>query len=360
MRIVTLRRIRPARPNHPTLTSPVQPAPRRRALLALTLLLAPLSGLLAACDTGTSGGTGNLTPLTVGLTFVPNIQFAPFYVADALGYYRDAGLNVTFHHHNASEDEFGALVAGQEDAIFASGDESLQARARGPELVYVATVYTKYPVTLIVPASSSIHSAADLRGHSVGIPGKYGGTYIGLLALLKSAGLKESDVNIQAIGFNQVQTLLSHQVDAVMGYLNNEPIQLQKQGFAVRTIDVASVQPLISNGLIAMQSKLQAHPEQIKPLVAATLRGLDYTLSHPQDAVNLSKSYVPNLSDSAQAAADALAVLNATVPLMQQNGPKPGYNDPAAWQSMASFLQSQGQLAAAVDVSQAYSNAYLP
>jgi len=354
MRIVTLRRIRPT-----TSTRLIRPAPRRRALLALTLLL-PLSGLLAACDTGTSGGTGNLTPLTVGLTYVPNIQFAPFYVADAQGYYRDAGLKVTFHHHNASEDEFGALVAGQEDAIFASGDESLQARARGPELVYVATVFTKYPVTLIVPASSPIHTAADLRGHSIGIPGKYGGTYIGLLALLKSAELKESDVNIQSIGFNQVQTLLSHQVDAVMGYLNNEPIQLQKQGFAVRTIDVASVQPLISNGLIALQSKLQAHPELIKPLVAATLRGLDYTLSHPQDAVNLSKRYVPNLSDSAQAAADALAVLNATVPLMQQNGPKPGYNDPAAWQSMASFLQSQGQLAGAVDVSQAYSNAYLP
>jgi NitT/TauT family transport system substrate-binding protein len=314
--------------------------------------------MLAACDTGTSGN-GSLTSLTLGLTYVPNIQFAPFYVADALGYYRDAGLKVSFHHHGASEDEFGAVVAGREDAIFASGDESLQARARGAPLVYVATVYTKYPVTLIVPASSPIHTAVDLRGHSVGIPGKYGGTYIGLLALLKSAGLKESDVNIQSIGFNQVQTLLSHQVDAVMGYLNNEPIQLQKQGFAVRTIDVASVQPLISNGLIALQSKLQAHPDQIKPLVAATLRGLDYTLLHPQDAVNLSKSYVPDLSDSAQAA-DALTVLNATVPLMQQNGSKPGYNDPAAWQSMASFLQSQGQLAGAVDVSQAYSNAYLP
>jgi putative riboflavin transport system substrate-binding protein len=353
MRIVTLRRVRQSRPTPPS----IPPTSRRLALLALTLLL-PLVGLLAACD-GTSGGAGNLTSLTVGLTFVPNIQFAPFYVADAQGYYRDAGLKITFHHHNASEDEFGALVAGQEDAIFAGGDESLQARAQGPALVYVATVYTKYPVTLIVPASSPIHSAADLRGHSIGIPGKFGGTYIGLLALLKSAGLKESDVNIQSIGFNQVQTLLSHQVDAVMGYLNNEPIQLQKQGLAVRTIDVASVQPLISNGLVAMQSELQAHPDQIKALVAATLRGLDYTLSHPQDAVNLSKSYVPNLSDSAQAA-DALTVLNATIPLMRQNGPKPGYNDPAAWQSMASFLQSQGQLAGAVDVSQAYSNAYLP
>jgi NitT/TauT family transport system substrate-binding protein len=319
------------------------------------MLLLPLS----ACGASASNGTASLTSLTVGLTYVPNIQFAPFYVAKSLGYYRDAGLDVTFHHHNAGEDEFSALVAGQEDAIFAGGDEGLQARAHGPALVYIAQIFTTYPVALIVPADSPIHSAADLRGHTIGVPGQYGETYIGLLGLLKGAGLTSSDVHIQSIGFTQVQTLMGHKVDAVMGYLNNEPILFQKQGFKVNTIGVGSAQPLISNGLLAMQSQLQAHPDRIKALVAATLRGLDYTLAHPQDAVNLSKTYVPDLSAAAQAA-DALTVLQATLPLMAQTGPKPGYNDPAAWQSMTSFLQSQGQLSGSVDASQAYSNAYLP
>lgn len=330
----------------------------RHALLALGLLtlLAPL----AACGAGASSGTA-LTPLTVGLTYVPNIQFAPFYVADALGYYKDAGLQVSLHHHSASEDEFGAIVAGREDAIFAGGDEGLQARAQaqGPQLVYIAQIYTKYPIALIVPADSPIHTAADLRGHSIGVPGKYGETYIGLLALLKGAGLAQSDVNIQSIGFTQVQALMAHKVDAVMGYFNNEPILFQQQNFAVRTIDVTSAQPLVSNGILALQSELQAHPNQIKALVAATLRGLDYTLNHPQDAVNLSKKYIPGLDDPAQAA-NALTVLNATLPLWQQTAQKPGYNDPAAWQSMVSFLQSQGQLAGTVDASQAFSNDYLP
>jgi NitT/TauT family transport system substrate-binding protein len=158
-----------------------------------------------------------------------------------------------------------------------------------------------------------------------------------------------------------VQALLGHKVDAVMGYFNNEPILFQQQGFAVRTLDVTTVQPLVSNGLLALPSPLQAHPERYKALVAATLRGLDYTLAHPQDAVNIAKNgnYVPGLDDPTQAAS-ALAVLNATLPLWQQTAKQPGYNDPAAWQSMASFLQSAGQLAGPVDVSQAYSNAYLP
>lgn len=301
--------------------------------------------------------------LTVGLTYVPNIQFAPFYVADALGYYRDAGLNVTLHHHGASEDEFGALIAHQEDVIFAGGDETLQQRSRGTPLVYIASIYTKYPVGLLVPTCSAIHALSDLKGHSIGIPGKYGATYIGLLALLHSANLKESDVNIQPIGFTQVSALLTNKVDAIMGYLNNEAIQLDKAKFAYRAFDVSSVQPLISNGLAATQDELSAHPAEVRALVAATLRGVQYTIAHPQDAVSLSKSYVPGLSDSAQAAS-ALTVLQATIPLWQSSpaggGHAPGYTDPAAWQSMASFLQAQGQLFGSVDAAQGLSNAYLP
>ncbi len=142
----------------------------RRTVVALPLVALVVVTALAGCGTS-ANGNGSTAKLTVGLTYVPNIQFAPFYVAQALGYYRDAGLDVTFHHHGASEDEFGALVAGQEDAIFAGGDEIVGARAHNVPIVDVATVYTRYPVVAIVPANSSIQSAADLRGHTIGVPG---------------------------------------------------------------------------------------------------------------------------------------------------------------------------------------------
>ena len=310
----------------------LRPRARSAALFALCALAV---AALSACGASNSaaGQTSSLKPVTIGLTYVPNIQFAPFYVADALGYYKDAGLKVTLRHHAANEDEFAALVAGKEDLIFASGDEVAQARGHTVPVVYVANMFAKYPVALIVPAGSAIHSAADLRGHTVGIPGAYGATYFGLLALL------------------------GHRVDAVMGYLNNEPIAFQKAGFAVRTLAVGDVQPLVSNGLAALQSELGAHPDIVKAAIKATLRGLDYTLAHPQEAVNLSKHYVPTLNDATQA--DALAVLQATLPLWRTSG-KVGYSDPQAWQSMIAFLQAQGQLAGPVDAAQSFSNAYLP
>ena len=296
--------------------------------------------------------------LTVGLTYIPNIQFAPFYVAQSLGYYKDAGLDVTLRHHGANEDEFGALISGKENLIFAGGDETLQARAQGQDIVYVAEVFTKYPVALIVPSDSPIQKVSDLKGHSVGIPGKFGATYIGLLALLSSAGLKQDDVNIQTVGFTQVQALVTKKVDAVMGYLNNEPIQIQKQGMSVRTFDVASAQPLISNGLAALRGTLSAHPDQVKAFIAATLKAVDYTIAHPQEALEISKADVPGLDDPTNAA-DALTVLKATLPLWEHSG-KAGYSDPAAWKSMADFMQAQGLITNSVgDVTKAYSNDYL-
>lgn len=329
-----------------------QPRVSRVARLLLALLIV---GVLAGC--GGSAGDSSKS-VTIGLTYVPNIQFAPFYVADAKGYYKDAGLKVTFRHHAAGEDEFGAIVGGKEDLIFAGGDEMLQARSNGVPIVYLAQVFNQYPVALIVPADSQIKTAADLKGHSVGVPGAFGATYIGLLALLQQAGLTDKDVNIQSIGFTQVPALLGHKVDAVMGYVNNEPIQFQKAGFNVRTIPVGDAQPLISNGLGALQKEIDSNPDVVKAVIAATLKGVDYVNTHPDDAVKLSAQYVPDLKDSKNAD-DALQVLKATIPLMQSSG-KAGQTDPSSWTSMAQFLQEKGQLKQPVDASQAFSNADLP
>lgn len=331
---------------------------RSGAALLRMVLVAVIALTLVACGSDADAGSKDQKKITIGLSYVPNIQFAPFYVADAKGYFKDEGLELTLRHHTVGEDVFGALVAGQEDVMFAAGDETLMARSRDVDLVYVAQVWNKYPVALIAPADSGIESVADLKGRTVGIPGKYGATYIGLLALLESAGLTEDDVDIQGIGFTQVAALLDGKVDAVMGYMNNEPVQFEKAGLDVRTIPVNDVQPLISNGLVVLQETLDKDPDMVRAVIAATLKGVQFVLDNPDETVTISKDYVPGLEDP-ENAADALAVLQATIPLWQPQGTM-GESDPAAWQSMAAFLESIDQLGGPVDADETFTNEYLP
>jgi NitT/TauT family transport system substrate-binding protein len=321
-----------------------------------SLLVLLLTSVLVACGNTTTTATGNpstptsLQKVSIGLGYIPDIQFAPFYVAQSKGYYKNAGLDVTFHH-GVVNDLIGSMVLGHDNLVFASGDEDLVARSKGLKVVDVATIFQKYPVSLIVPASSSIHTLADLKGHTIGEPGPFGSTHVGLLALLYQAHLTPNDVHIQSIGFTQVAALLGHHVDAVVGYTNNEPLQLRRQGFAVRTFDVSNYQPLVSNGIIVTEDTLRNSPQMVKNFVQTTLKGLAYVIANPADAVQISKSYVPGLD-----VGRATSILQATIPLWQSSSGKPGYNDSATWQSMEQFLVTQNIIPSGGDSSQAYTN----
>src|SRR5689334_1547473 len=108
---------------------------RHRFVVALSIFsLSIICGLLfAACGSATAGNSqtssssSSAKSVSIGLGYLPDVQFAPFYVAQSKGYYKAAGLNVTFHH-GIVPDLIGSMVAGKNDFVFAGGDELLVAR----------------------------------------------------------------------------------------------------------------------------------------------------------------------------------------------------------------------------------------
>lgn len=320
---------------------------------------------LAGCQGGASSPDASGASdeaLTVGLTYTPNVQFAPFYVAEDLGYFDEAGVNVELRHHGESEELFGALKGGTEQLVYAGGDEITQAAAGGVDLQSVATLFNTYPAVLIVPEDSEITTAEDLKGHTVGLPGLYGQTYFALLAMLDEAGLSQDDVDIQAIGYTQQAALTGGRVDAVMGFSNNDAVQFEAEGFAIRTIDaVDPAHPtLVGPAVAADAATIADRGDDVRKVLEAVQRAIEYIAENPEAAVEITAKYVPTLTSDEQKAA-ALATLEATIPLMEPLGDAPLLtNDPDTWAAMAEFMFSSGLIDTEVAPESLYTNELLP
>jgi len=340
----------------------------RRGFIGLAVT--GLAGSLAACGTASTidvpssagGGSSSAAPVraTIGLTYVPNIQFSPFYVAEASGLYKTTGATVTLRHHGASEGLFTALAGGSEDFVVAGADEMLQARAQGLDLVAIAQFYRSYPVVGIVKEASPITSAADLKGRSIGVPGKFGESWFGLKVLLASGGLTEADVKVIDTQYTQVAALRGDKVDAIMGFSNNDAVVLALDGVAVRTLPLTSGSlPLVGISLITTQKYLDAHPAVAKAVVAACMGGVKAVVKDPAAAVKTSEDYITTLKSDAASRTAAAKTLDATIPLLKDaSGAVTPAFDAAQFAAMATFLKDQGLVAASVDPTKAMSNAY--
>ena len=324
---------------------------RKGFLLMLGVVLA-----LSACVSPKSGEeAGALTKIRLPVGYIPNVQFAPLYVAVEKGFFREAGFDVEFDYRFETD---GVALVGAGDIPFAmvSGEQVLLARAQGLPVTYVAAWYQKYPVSVVAKSEAGVIIPQDLKGRRIGLPGLYGANYIGLRALLDAGKLTESDVTLDSIGFNQVELMLTGAQDVVVGYTANEPIQLRAQGVAVTELRVSDYVQLASNGILTSEKVIAENPELVRAFVGAFLRGVQYALANPNEAYALCEPHIPNFADldvdvQKQVLATSMELWKAD---------RPGYSDPQAWQNMQDVLLGMGLVPENQDLSKAFTNEFIP
>lgn len=324
---------------------------RKFVLLALGLALA-----LSACGNPQSGNeAGTLVHVKLPLGYIPNVQFAPLYVAVEKGFFADQGIEVEFDY-SYETDAMALVGADQLQFAVVSGEQILLARAHELPVVYVAAWYQKYPVAVVSKAEQGIVTPADLKGKTIGLPGTFGANYIGLDALLFSAGLTESDVSLDQIGFTQVESLATDRDEAVSVYAANEPVQLRAQGYEINELLVADYVQLASNGLITNEKTIAENPGLVRRMVSVLVKALEYTIANPDEAYELSKAHVENLAQADETVQKE--VLARSIELWKAE--RLGFSDLQAWENMQDTLLKMGMLTKPLDLNAAFTNEFVP
>jgi NitT/TauT family transport system substrate-binding protein len=284
----------------------------RPILVLLAMILAACSPNGSTASPSGAASTSELRPVTLLLGYRPDVQFAPFYLAQQAGYYADAGLEVTIEHKQAP-DVVRLVADGEAEFGVADATDTMIARTSGIPVVAISTLYARFPVALIGPSGSVPSDPADLAGLRIGTPGRFGSSWHALLALLEAGGLTPDDITIREYPqFDQVNGLLAGDVDLITGYRNNEPLRLEAQGMTPELLTVDEVAPLPGPGVFTSDTLLADEPELARAFAEASARGQQAVIDDPQagfDAASEAVSAIAEDPETARAILDATAEL---------------------------------------------------
>ena len=327
-----------------------------RYLTALLCLLVVAAGCATPAITPTPEPTATPGRVTVDLAmgYIPNVQFAPLYVAHERGYFAEEGIDLAFDY-GWETDLLKLLAAGERQFVIGSGDQVALARANGLPVHYVLNWYRRFPVCVVALTESGIKEPADLAGRTVGIPVLEGASYIGWRAFLEAVGIPPDQVNLQVVGYTQVASLTEKRVDAAVCYALNEPVQLRTAGYDLQVFYLDEYANLPSNGLITNERTIEEQPELVRAMARAFLRGLADTIADPDAAFAIVKQVVPEVGGDNEAL--QRAVLAESVRFWQ--GEPLGQSDPASWRSVVGLLRELNLLAAKVDPESLYTNRFI-
>lgn len=204
-----------------------------------------------------------------------SMTFLSFYVAEKFGLFRAEGLEVSFEVMK-SDIGVAAVISGQIDYITAIGT-TLRAAAAGVPLK--ATMFTMDRVIFFLTAKPDIKTVEDLKGgKSVAVSGVVATDAYGARLMAKAVGLNpDKDIVLVAIP-DAGDRLTALQTGSVAAAMLSIPFNFKAEELGLRNLGgTAEIMRTPFAGLGTSETKLRSNPSQVKRMIRATLKGMEYT-----------------------------------------------------------------------------------
>ncbi len=290
---------------------------------------------------------------TLQLDWQPNAQFAGVIMAQEMGAYRAAGIDLDIVPWQPHTNPMDAL-AGDANNVLASAEDNLHiiARAQGKPVVAIGAMIQFSGIGWMTLESAGIRSIHDLKGRRIGIHGD------GLTALhvtLRQHGLTEADVEIVEVGFNYDELLSSGEYDAIQCFVIVEPRELAQKGFKLHSLPAYAWGYQVYSQVISVTERtLAAQRPALERFLKATVDGWRHAIAHPNEAAQrIVERYLPDANAQAQAGmlADMTPHLIGDVGIERL-----GTMQPERWDKSIGYLAGAGIIPAQLKAEEVMTN----
>lgn len=295
------------------------------------LILLVAAGLILS-----AGPASAAEKLTVLLDWFVNPDHGPLFVARERGEFAKRGLEVEFIAPADPNDPPKLVAAGKADiAVSYQPQLHLQIEA-GLPLTRIGTLIATPLNSVVVLANSPIRSIADLKGRKIGF--SVGGFEDALLgAMLAKHGLSLKDVTLINVNFSLSPSLMSGQVDAVIGAFRNfELNQMDIAGRPGRAFYLEEEGIPAYDELILVAKNDRLGDARLRAFIDAVEAGIQYMVNHPDAAWKLFLKGNKDLDDELNRRA-----WRDTLPRFAL---RPGALDKGRYARFAAFLKAQGMI----------------
>ncbi|WP_431686251.1 EAL domain-containing protein [Hahella sp. NBU794] len=269
-----------------------------------------------------------LTPVVVQLKWLHQFQFAGFYAAIEKGFYQKAGFDVTLREAAPDINPIDEVVEGRADFGVANS-ELLLYRLQGAPVTAVAVMIQHSPLVLVSLAESEILSPQDLIDKRVMFPhGPYGANTIGIL---RKEGVLLSQIKQMPLSFN-INDLVEHRVDAMVGYVTDLPYQLRKRQIAYNIMDPRSYGiDFYGDTLFTTENHAMSDTEEVARFREATIEGWRYAVDNPEEIIRLLQGKYNSRKEYDELVYEARETIDLIVPKLVEVG----HMNPGRWRHIA-------------------------
>lgn len=293
------------------------------------------------------------TRTTLLLNWYANPYHTPIFVAKALGFYEQEGINLAILETTDPSDVTEIVGLGTVDFGLKAMIHTVAAKAKGFNITSIGTLLDEPPTGLLALESSGIRTFHDIQGKRIGYIGEFGKRMIDDLA--KLAGIDPTSYETIRVGMNVVDAIGRGVIDAGIGFINFQQVELEALYGKALLLRIDQLAGLGCCCFCSIQyivpERMLKETETIEGFLRATQRGTAFTTEHPEEAFELLCQAKPQLRTPLYK-----TIFIRTLPFFSRTL----LNVERDWNKVCRYAKHLEILDSGFDIHKCYTNAYLP